>query len=239
MPRTPILRAAALLSLTGVLSATSVPQMAMAQDVYTLPEGCTAYMTMQSASCSVGHYFTCEGDEEGSQRRVEFDREGVSYVGQIDGETQWLISSYRDTGHTEVLEDDPADRASFTELLEEGISTYDFRTLSDEIGPMRYVGADILTGETVTIDGVELVQTEYTIRMEDPSGQVLFSTAGREFVSVEWRVFFGGVSTLMTEQGEVERDNSPVEFILPGEPGFLSSSPKYGCGATDSSWETN
>ncbi len=209
---------------------------ATAQGTQTLPEGCTAYLTMQGASCSVSHYFTCEDDAPGTQRRVELDRDGVSYFGQTDSETQWLVSTYRDTGHTETLEESPRDPASFTELLDEGISTFDFRTLSDEIGPLRYVGVDQLTGEAVTIDGVDLLATEFSIRIENDAGDVLFTSAGNEYVSEEWRTFFGGISTLTTPDGEFESDNSPVEFFMPGETGFLSTQPKYGCGLTESGW---
>ena len=216
--------------------ALAVPTLAAAQEPVSLPEGCTAYLTMQGASCSVSHYFTCDADPDGTQRRVELDQEGVSYVGQTDDETQWLISTYRDTGHTETLEETPRDPASFTELLDEGISTFDFRTLSDEIGSLRYVGVDQLTGESVVIDGVELLGTEFIIRIENEAGEVLFTSAGREFISPEWRVFFGGVSTLTTPDGEFETDNSPVEFFMPGEVGFLTPQPKFGCGLTESAW---
>ncbi len=225
------------LAATGLVAALATP--GAAQDTVSLPEGCTAYLTMQGASCSVSHYFTCEDDAAGTQRRVELDLDGVSYFGQIDAETQWLISTYRDTGHTETLEDDPADRASFTELLEEGISTFDFRTLSDELGPLRYVGVDQLTGESVTIDGVDLLATEYIIRVENDAGEVLFTSEGDEFISPEWRTFFGGISRLSGNGGEVVNDSTPIEFLMPGEPGFLTPQPKYGCGATESGWRAD
>jgi hypothetical protein len=62
------------------------PMPAFAQDaqrprLFSLPPGCTAYVTIQAASCTLSHHFTCEGDPEGWQRRVDLDEEGVTYFG--------------------------------------------------------------------------------------------------------------------------------------------------------------
>ena len=204
---------------------------------FALPEGCTAYLTIQSVSCSVGHHFTCEGDAPGNQRRVDIGEDGLSYFGMIDSETQWLESTYLGTGHSEFLEDDPADPASITELLEIGANSFDFITNSDEVGPTRYVGADLLVGETVVIDGVELQRTEYVIRAENAAGETMWSSTGQEFISEEWRMFLSGVGRTEVGDEVFEDDGSPQEFILPGESGFLSRFPKYGCGITESSFE--
>lgn len=204
---------------------------------FSLPEGCTAYLTVQSVACSVGHHFTCEGDPEGNQRRVDINDDGVTYFGMIDSETQWVESTYLTTGHTERLEAIPADRASLTELIEIGANSFDFVTLSEEVGQTRYVGADLLTGESVMIDGVELLRTEYVIRAENQAGEVIWSATGNEYISPEWRMFLSG-SGRTEVNGEIfEDDHSPREFIFPGEAGFLSRFPKYGCGVTESSFE--
>jgi hypothetical protein len=208
---------------------------AAAQD-FALPDNCTAYLTVQSVSCSVGHHFTCEGDPEGNQRRVDIDDSGVTYFGMIDSETQWIESTYLRTGHSERLEESPADRASLTELIEIGANSFDFVTLSEELGETRYVGADLLTGETVVIDGVELLATEYVIRAENAAGETMWSATGHEYISPDWRMFLSG-SGRTEVNGEIfEDDSSPREFILPGEAGFLSRHPKYGCGVTESSF---
>jgi len=213
-----------------------VPGGAIAQE-FSLPDGCEAFLTVQSVSCSVGHHFICEGDAPGQQRRVDIGPDGVTYFGLIDAETQWLESTFLTTGHSERLEDDPADPASFTELLEIGASSFDFVTLSDELGPTRYVGADLLTGETVTIDGVELLRTEYIIRAENAQGDIMWQATGNEYISPEWRMFLAGSGRTDVDGEIFEDDRSPQEFILPGEPGFLSRYPKYACGVTEGSYE--
>jgi len=205
----------------------------MAQDTpatFSLPAGCDAFLTVQTESCQVGHHFTCQGDPEGHQRRVTLDEQGMTYVGEIDGETQWISSFHLLSGHRERLESNPVEPASLSDLIETGVDDFDFRTLSDEIGTTRYVGQDTLTGREITIDGVTLAETTYDITAFDDAGNEIWSAQGREFISRNWRMFLSGTGTVTTPEGQYERSNKPVEFIYPGEPGFLSSSPKHGCG---------
>lgn len=208
---------------------------AMAADTFALPQGCDAFVTVQSRSCSVEHYFTCESDPEGVKRRVSLGEEGLTYVGSTDREAQWLASFYPLTGHGEELSDAPADPASLTELLEKGVDSYDFETTSDEVGTTRYVGEDRLTGQIVTIDNVALQQTAYNITAYGADGTELWSSSGNEFVNADWRGFLGGTGTVIVPDGPFDKDDRPVEFIFPGEPGFLSANPKFDCGAVLSS----
>jgi hypothetical protein len=211
------------------------PLSAQTARTFSLPAGCTGHLTVQTRSCTVSHHFTCEGDPEGWQRRVDMDVDGVTYIGTIDAETQWMESFHVYTGHTETLENAPRDRASLSALISEGTDTYDFQTLSEEIGATHYVGFDTLTGVTQEIDGVTLDQTEYQITAYDTGGGVMWESKGNEWISRDFRMFLSGVSTITTPDGSFETDDSPVEFIMPGEPGFLSVNPKHGCGETVSS----
>lgn len=211
-----------------------MPAAAMAQGArtVTLPAGCEAYVTIQSRACSVSHHFRCEGDPEGWQRRMDLDADGPTYFGAIDAETQWMESFHVYTGHTERLEDAPRDPASFSTLIAEGTDTYDFQTLSEEVGTTRYVGFDTLTGVTEEIDGVVLDQTQYQITAYDSGGGVMWESKGFEYISRDFRMFLSGQSTITVPDGSFESDDTPVEFIFPGEPGFLTAFPKHGCGET-------
>ncbi|MDX8349370.1 hypothetical protein SLH49_15395 [Cognatiyoonia sp. IB215446] len=200
-----------------------------------LPTGCNAYLTVQSESCSVDHHFTCEGDPAGHQRRVSMDERGLTYVGEIDAETQWINSFQVLSGHRERLESSPVEPASLSDLIEYGVDDYDFRTLSAEIGETRYVGQDTLTGRQITIDGVTLDETTYDITAYDEAGNEVWSAQGNEFISRDWRMFLSGTGTITTPEGSFDRTDRPVEFIFPGEPGFLSANPKHGCGVAISS----
>jgi len=195
-------------------------------------------VTIQLKSCVVSHHFTCEGDPAGLRRRADLDENGITYTGAVDAETQWIESYHFLSEHSERLEESPADPASFTLLTEQGADTYDFRTLSDEVGVTRYVGADTLTGETVVIDGVALDRTTYRIRAVAEDGTEMWSSEGNEYVQRDWRVFIAGTGTYFMPDGEsFDVDDTPVEFIFPGESGFLSPRPKYGCGEVLSSFE--
>ncbi len=206
-----------------------VPVQAQTARTFALPAGCTGYLTVQMKSCTVSHHFTCDADPDGWQRRVDMDDMGVSYFGAIDAESQWVESFHTYTGHTEKLADAPVDPASFTELTSTGTDGYDFQTLSEEIGTSHYAGRDTLTGQTVTIDGVVLEQTQFEITATDSGGGMIWQSAGFEFINRDWRMFLSGRSTITTPDDSFESDDSPMEFVFPEEVGFLSVDPKFGC----------
>ena len=223
----------------GAVALTLLAAPAFAQsgpNTFTLPPGCEGYLTVQTKSCSVEHNFICADDPEGWKQRVSLDERGITYIGAVNAEAEWVQSFHPLSGHSERLADNPADPASFSELIATDSDTYDFTTLSDEIGVTRYVGADTLTGRTVTIDGVELEESTYDITAYDANGTEKWSSRGNEFINRDFGHFFAGTGTITTPDGSFDKDDSPVEFIFPGEPGFLSANPKHGCGVTMSSY---
>jgi hypothetical protein len=184
----------------------------------------------------VSHHFTCERDPEGWQRRVDMDEGGLTYFGAIDAETQWMESFHVGTAHTSAWAPRRTPRASPSSWRRAATASTS-SPRAPRSGQTRYVGEDRLTGETVTIDGVELERTEYQIVASTPDGTEAWRGAGREYVSREWRMFLSGESTYTSEGETNESDDAPVEFIFPGERGFLSVSPKHGCGAVMSHWD--
>ncbi len=231
------MRRLALLSLLTAAGPAFAQDAAPAARTFQPPAGCTAYLTVQMASCTVSHHFTCSADPEGWQRRVDIDEGGITYAGAIDAQTQWMESFHVLSNHSERLAPNPADPADFDTLTSTGLDTFDFATSSPEFGPARYVGQDSLTGETVTIDGVELDRTEYRMTAYDAQGNETWRSTGNEYISRDWRMFLSGTSSIVVGEQVTETDDSPVEFIMPGERGFLSVSPKHGCGAVMSSYE--
>lgn len=198
---------------------------------FSLPAQCEAFLTVQSRDCQVDHHFRCESDPAGYQSRVSFSEIGMTYMGTTDDEAQWIVSHHISGGYVEELEPKPSEPASFSELLATGADDYDFVTMSDDNGATNYVGRDTLTGKQVVIDGVTLDETTYDIRAIDDEGTVLWSSKGREFISRDFRVFLSGKGTVTTPTDSFDVDGTPVQFIKPGEPGFLSIKPKFGCGA--------
>ena len=203
----------------------------LAAQEFSLPAGCEAFLTVQSRDCHVDHHFRCARDPVGHQSRVSLSEDGMVYMGTTDSEAQWIISHHISAGHVEELEPKPSEPASFSELIATGSDTYNFVTLSNDNGPTNYVGRDTLTGKQVVIDGVTLDETTYDIKAIDDEGTVVWSSKGREFISRDFRVFLSGKGTVTTQTDSFDLDGTPVQFIKPGEPGFLSIKPKFGCGA--------
>jgi hypothetical protein len=207
-----------------------LPMSGAAQTPVTLPAGCDAYVTIQKRSCIVSHIFTCDADPEGHQRRVDYDETGMTYMGRIDSETQWIESFHASSDNTERLAPSPADPASFSELIETGVDSWDFQTTSDRYSVTAYRGFDRLTGQQITVDGITLDETEFEVTVTDGFGEFLWAVEGREYIHRDWRIFLSGVRTVTTVTDEYQTDGRPVEFIFPGEPGFLSAEPIHECG---------
>lgn len=199
-------------------------------DRYYPPEGCVGVVTTQNRDCQVNNIYTCEADPPGTSWRLKFDRQGPVFLSQIDYETQWLASYDLFPSRRETLRQPADDPASLTELLANGIDTYDFMVTGTH-GTTRVVGFDRLTGDDVVIDGEPLLGTEFSMRYESTTGRDL-QVQGREFVSVKHRRFFPGPVTLTQGAEKEEHDRTPIEFIYPGEPGFFTKTPLYECEAS-------
>lgn len=203
---------------------------------FTPPEGCTAFMTVQAKGCRVSNHYKCTADAPGDQWRADFDQEGPFFMSRIDYEAQWVESFEIDPPVRQTLDANPADPASFSDLLAKGRDDYIFG-LSDDTGERTRVrGGDRLTGRQVVIDGITLQETEFNYTETDLSGNVLRRSRGNEYIHPEWRLFFSGPSEWDGGEGNfLPLDGSPVQFIFPGEPGFASTQPLFDCDAVMSS----
>lgn len=211
-----------------------VGQPALAE-TFTPPEGCTAHLTIQSRGCSVSHFYTCEADPKGHQWRADFGYEGQFYESRIDSETQWIESYEVDPFGSgarvrETLDPAPRDPASFSELVETGLDSFDFNLTKETGEKTRVTGFDRLTGETALIDGVTLKQTEFEYTQTDSEGNVLRHAKGHEYISEDYRTFLAGQSEWEGEDGSWTVINgAPITFINPGEPGFGATKPLFEC----------
>lgn len=196
---------------------------------WTPPEACEVYVTVQSKACRVSHHFRCAGDAPGDQWRVDMDQEGEFFYSRIDSEGQW-VESYGATRQT--LDAAPVDPASISELLADGIDTADFSVSHDDGTSARYSGFDRLTGREVVIDGISLLQTEIDFTEYDTAGTVVGRARGTEYIHPDWRIFLAGPGERDLGDGKwLPIDGSPVNFIFPGEDGFLATQPIYECDA--------
>ncbi len=199
------------------------------------PPGCTGWLTVQSRACRVSNHYKCEGDPPGHQWRADFDQEGIFFVSRIDAETQWIESYDLFPTVRQTLDPNPADPASFSELLSTGTDTFRFGLTEDPGTRSLVTGFDTLTGRSVEIDGITLLETQFDFAENLLDGTSLRSARGNEYIHPEWRLFFSGPSEWDGPDGPVPVDGSPREFIFPGEPGFFSTEPLFECEATMSS----
>lgn len=209
-----------------------------AAGTFTPPEGCTAYLTVQSRQCRVSNYYKCSADAPGDQWRQDFDQEGLFFRSRIDSETQWIESFDSNPEVRQSLDPGSEDPASFTDLTSQGRDDFAFRLTKETGEKTRVRGFDKLTGKSVVIDGVTLKQTQFEFTETDTEGNVVRQSRGNEFISPEWRTFFSGPSEWNDGTGYVPLDGSPVQFILPGEPKFGSVEPIFDCDTVVSSLPT-
>lgn len=199
---------------------------------FPVPDGCEGVVTVQQKGCLVVNVWQCSADAEGDKWIALFSEAGLYSVQHIDREFQWL-ESFKVTGNEKLVLPAP-DPASMTELLENGLDTYEF-VIDKNSGPERTVGFDTLTGVETVIDGEPLLQTEYEGQTLAEDGTVIDNSGGRQWVSAKHRLFFFGESW---DAGNPDAtiDLSPVEFIYPDEAGFFSEKPKFECGVIESSF---
>lgn len=201
--------------------------------VVTPPASCEAYLTVQSRSCVVSHHWRCAGDPEGTQWTLSMDEDGAFDLSQTDAEYRWLVTLGLRSGLRQDLTEPEQDPASFSELLNNGADSYvftlDYGVGNGVLGQVTYSGFDRLTGEEVVIDGQRLLRTEFALEYDFGDG--MRRLTGHQYISPEYRLFFSGVEQFTDPDGAVSHDDgSPVDFITPGEPGFLSATPLYDCG---------
>ncbi|WP_298916557.1 hypothetical protein [uncultured Roseobacter sp.] len=194
------------------------------------PEGCTGFLTVQNRSCEVTNYWTCEGEAAGDQWSIDLGPDGPIYLSKIDYETQWIDSYEFSPVLREQIVLPAKDPASFTDLLRDGVDTFDFQLSSPE-GISRVVGADRIVERGIEIDGEPLMRTEYAVRVTAADGTMIWEAEGYEYISEKHRRFFTGLREGRDQNGSYSYDGSPVDFIYPGEPGFFSKTPLYGCAA--------
>lgn len=195
---------------------------------FTPPPGCTLDMTVQYRSCTVGQHYRCSADDPGDQRTEYFGPDGLEHMSHIDRETRWLESINPQYGLVDRLAEEP-DPASFSTLIDTGFDDFDFWTESNFGDRLRFTGFDRLTGKSVTIDGVALEETRFELTMTDAEGNILSTRTGNQFISRKHGRFYGGVEQTVEDGATTRSDDSPVQFIFPGQTGFGDTKPKFDC----------
>jgi len=209
---------------------------------FTPPQGCTPTMTVQMKGCTVSNHYTCEADTAGDKWRADFGQNGLYFKSRIDFETQWMetfqIDEEPDIRTT--IELPATDPANFSELVATGNDTFSFSTITDTGVRENVTGFDHLTGRSVVIDGVTLLQTEYDAKATYDDGTVAWHSRGNEFIHPEWRLFLSGQGEWSGGDGEdfLPFNSTPMTFSFPGDPGFMATIPLFDCDVLMSSLPT-
>lgn len=200
-----------------------------AADLYTPPEGCTVFATVQHRQCEVSQHYTCAADPAGDQWAVYMDAKGPFFSSHIDAETRWLESFDIDDGGTETMTSE-ADPASFSTLTAKGRDDYDFIQTASDGSTRHYVGYDKLTGQVLTISGIRMERTEFDLTAYADDGSVLWRRTGNDLIQRDWKLFFGDRERFENSYGDKEETvSTPVTVALPGQPGFLTQKPEFDC----------
>jgi hypothetical protein len=208
------------------------PQVAGAE-TFAPPVGCEAFLTVQMTNCTTSVLWRCDAAPEGDIWDALFTEDGLQSVVNYDREYQWIDANYLWDGAREQMVQPADDPISLDTLLATGVDTFAFfldRTAPDEgQRRLRVIGADELTGEEVAIDGVRLLATRAEFHIMNPAGEAEYHSRGTQFVSPEMRVFFLDRDIVIENGEQTEYDSAPIDFILPGEPGFADTTPLFGC----------
>lgn len=206
------------------------------------PAGCEVTLTVQSRSCAVSNVYRCEGAPEGDHWVAVFGGNGPESLTHYDPQYQWLEANYAWDQSREVLLEPAEDPIDTGALTSEGVDTFRFdmhRRAPGEDRIVTIVGADVLTGESTEIDGVSLMVVATDLQILTDDGQIEYQSRGRQYFDPARRLFFLGVEEVLDVDGSATPyDNSPVDFIAPGEPGFASTLPLYECEEFEASLET-
>lgn len=208
------------------------PVMALAEGGFSVPDGCTADLTVQYSDCTATLDWSCAVAPAGDTWSAFFDAEGLASIVSSDTEGNWLESVYLWDGAREELADEPADPISITHLLDTGADAFDFYIRrTDDTGSRRLhvTGEDRLTGEEVEIDHVRLLRTQYSYEIREEDGTVFFSSTGAQYVDPAARVYFLGDAEQYADGESWQIESAPVDIIRPGAPGFGMTEPVYGC----------
>lgn len=195
-----------------------------------LPTGCTARMTVQSANCTVRVVYVCKGDTAGHVRVDTYGAGGLEQAARFDPDFQMLERTAPESGITSRLVE-ITDALHLATVLTEGTDTYAYReeALRGNDAPRshRVTGRMDRAGDPVVIDGQALLLLT-GLRVVTLNTQETIVFVEEAYYDESATMVFGGRSFVLGDTAPV-LNRTPVDFIFPGEDGYLSVAPLHGC----------
>ena len=208
-----------------------------AEEVAVFPEACDPKLTIQAVDCTVTHYALCAFDGEAAAMQVRYDGSGLRQSQILDADNHPL-RVFSDTIDLRFDESVRADRMSSSILLAKGTDGYAF-TLTSETAPiskMTFFGSDELTAKTVIANGFHLreLRGRYVRTTYFNGRSVTEAFEVEQYVEEEFGFFVPVRETRIGSAARKSSEQAPVDFLRPGDDGFLSVQPLY-CGPGASS----
>lgn len=204
------------------------------------PEGCTPYLTAQTADCEVDVYMRCETTEGPRNRIQNYGPEGLDTIEEATADWSLLFSVDPPGRSGLVVREGAATPISARALAETGETLFDYPIdfyLQRPIPlPTRLTGSFRLTGGEEVIDGEPLARLEMRMQIAVPAPMGPIETVQSGYYSAGFDAFFEGAGSLRMGDQVVAVDARPVAFHVPGDEGFLDLTPRFGCGTQDAAW---
>jgi hypothetical protein len=225
----------------SLLAAAVVTTLPAQAEVWTVPAGCQIFLTVQSKECRVSNYYRCAGEPQGYRWQADFDPEGLKLLTQIDAETVPVKISDPRAGTEWVMDPTSAMRPDLDALLNQRVAMADYRMVErgGTVALMRGFRQQVPNSDEagappaiVTIDGVTLQSVIFNLDRSGSDGVVNSVRMGTEYLNAEWQLVFSGPEQ-RSKPDDVsaftDSDDSPVDFIFPGEPEFGTTRPTEDC----------
>ena len=203
-----------------------LPMPVLADPVMDVPQGCTGFLTIQLENCSVLNHWRCERDPSGRYSVTKIDSDQTEIQQQVLEGLSLLEMTV--VQHDQRITVDQIDLEEYHELLEKGADTYASVLRYDDSGyHIALQGQNELTGKTVVIDGVDLLEVKSTSEFTHPSGQITRKTVMQYIMPsgplwVPDRIMETGPDNVIAHLG-------PVDFVWPGQDGFMTRVPRFNC----------
>lgn len=208
---------------------TSLSATASFADYDVIPEGCTPILTVQTAMCMVSTNWTC-GDEPWGV--VSFDTDGLLSIIRHTSQGAPIDAEYIWDNSYDLVVGEPEDPYSLAMMMLNGRESYALQiSHTDPTGTrtQSLTGTDIFTGETLEVSGHSLREIETNVEYLEADGTLNYRATGTLHMLQDPLVLLNGSGVAVDGQGEFDYDDTPFELIFPGQPGFGSTTPQYGC----------
>ncbi|NSX54038.1 hypothetical protein [Parasulfitobacter algicola] len=197
---------------------------------FNVPDGCTGFLTTQNRSCTVTHYFTCEGDAEGYRQSYTYTQQGRSHHLTFDADFNWIKMNNLRWDHQFMPRNLKQSLDSLEKLQTEGSYRFNDDFLHVAQGQTYEVvwsGENTLTGTSVTVDGEDMLEVSHLSHFYDSNNAPYIKYEGVQLFWAKENLYMGG-RWIDQDTGEVG-NNTPVDLIRPDEPGFDVATPAYDC----------